>query len=222
VAALDPSNWPELEHYPTLREFVRLQLDMQFGDIRMLLRFPERDGEYGCNLAIASLLFNLIAGVSVVLYRSSVDALEQRGERGERFKELLVNYYPWTDADVAAEEAAPALWVWGRNPLAHSLGIGPDQHKARLPGDPVVGGHPVSLWFAKGPLTPEQIEELASSPQRPDWIGPTLQLEGEILKGQVVALAWGVHQMLRNLFAEDVQARAAEETMRELWQGHLA
>jgi hypothetical protein len=37
---MDPSTWPQLVPYPALRRLVAHQLDMQFADLRALLRLP--------------------------------------------------------------------------------------------------------------------------------------------------------------------------------------
>jgi hypothetical protein len=63
------------------------QVDMQFSDLRTLLRLPQAGLESGCNFTAAAILFNLIAGSSVFFYDPSEDSLRDRQARGKRFKE---------------------------------------------------------------------------------------------------------------------------------------
>lgn len=40
VEGMDPSKWPQLDGCPALRRLVAKQLDMQFADLRALMRLP--------------------------------------------------------------------------------------------------------------------------------------------------------------------------------------
>jgi hypothetical protein len=80
-----PSEFPEVADYPHLQRLLELQINMQFVDLRTLLRLPmfEHGLEGGCNLTATTLLCNIIAGASVLFWDSSPEALEKRGERGK-------------------------------------------------------------------------------------------------------------------------------------------
>ena len=86
-----PSQYPEVQGYPNLQRLLQAQVDMQFADIRLLLRLPiPRSGlEAGCNFACAAVLFNTIAGASVCFYEASENALVNRAERGRDSKKCL-------------------------------------------------------------------------------------------------------------------------------------
>jgi hypothetical protein len=65
-----------------------------------------------------------IAGVSTTLY-------EQSGSNGERFRQLLLNYYPFILEPanaVPSIDAARTLWSVFRNSLAHDLGFDVERH----------------------------------------------------------------------------------------------
>jgi hypothetical protein len=216
---MNPSAWPELEPYPVLRELFELQIDMLFADIRVLLRLPEQEQEGGCNLALATLLFNMISGSSVLFYNASVNALTHRGDRSQRFEGLLRSYYPWSEHDLAPEDAVAVLAEGGRHPLTHSLGIGPNKW-ITLPGSPEVQGTPVTLVFGKSALTPQQISDVATSRTCPSWLKETLWLsDHNRLIISVPTFTWGVHEMLRRLFSDEKQAVKAEQTMLQVREG---
>lgn len=177
AAAVAPSNWGLFTGRPCLQQLISVQVDMQFADLRTLLRLPASPRDGGANLTTATLAFNLIAGASVLLYRSSVEVLRQRGDRGERFREVLRGYYPWTDGDLHTNDAITALYEWTRNPLAHSLGVGKDRRL--FPGAPEIAGKPVSVMIAKRPLSPTEIEVVCTTRERPEALDPTVQLTGK-------------------------------------------
>jgi hypothetical protein len=193
---------------------VARQIDMQFADLTTMLRLPQKqiglDG--GCNFAAARLCFDLMAGASVLFYDASIEALHERGRRGQRFKTLVATFYPWlpgTD-DAVGEEAARLLYDWARNPLAHALGVvGPAATGAT---------DPVPIFFAsKGALEPDQIAEIEEPRIRPRWLDPTIRhAGGNIYTLFVPSLVWGIHRMLENVFADVTQAERADATAREL------
>lgn len=65
-----PSHFPEFKGYPHVHNFVAKHLDMQFDDVRGMLKLPlPKFGiPAGCNFAAAAAWCNLIGGISVVLY----------------------------------------------------------------------------------------------------------------------------------------------------------
>ena len=91
------------------------------------------DLEAGRNLTTVTLLCNIAAGASVLFWNSSFEALTERGNRGERFKALMEEHYPWHSDDAATGRAgAEAIWDFTRSPLTHTLGVGKDM--ATFPG----------------------------------------------------------------------------------------
>jgi hypothetical protein len=213
-----PSAYPEVLDRPALQEILRVQVDMQFVDLKTLLQLPRpTDGlEGGCNLTAAALVTSLIAGASVLFWRASIDALTQRGDRSERFRSLVAAKYPWCDLDdVDGELGARLLWDYTRNPLSHTLGI---RDKPRLfPGMPEEES---AIALAKADAFPaEQVDELMASHERPNWLGPTVQRRRGAYIVRVHVLAWGVHRLLRDLFADEEQAEAAEATAQTLLHG---
>jgi hypothetical protein len=60
-------------------------------------------------------------------------------------------------------------------------------------------------------------DEVLSSRERPILLDPTIRSAPDGYTVHVVTLAWGVHRMLRNLFANEEQAKGAEATARALF-----
>jgi hypothetical protein len=112
-----PSNTP-----PRVKALVRNLENLYLRDVHCMLRLPEPDYGLtaGCNFAITQVLTGAISGMSTTLYMHS-------GGSGSRFKNLLVDYYPWDlefPQSIAPKQAAEVLYAVFRNPLAHDLGLG--------------------------------------------------------------------------------------------------
>jgi hypothetical protein len=201
-----PSEYPEIRATPNLRKLLAVQVDMQFVDLRTLLELPKADLTGGCNLTAAGVLFNIIAGSSVCFYRASANAFTQRGDRGARFVGLIREFYPMDGEELSKEDASDLLYAAARNPLAHTLGLDP----------PIAGEPPRVLGLRKWPLIADQILELETSIQRPEWAKKTIsevERSGAIITKasvSVPALYWGVHRMLRALFGDGAQVQDAE------------
>ena len=131
-----------------------------------------------------------------------------------RFRELMIEKYPWGEHNaVDAELGARLLWDHTRNPLSHTLGVG--KTAELFPGiDTGQGG----VWLSKPEVgLPEAVvERLMRSYERPDWVGATVGSEPGGYVVNVVALSWGVQRMLRNLFEDAEQTNAAEMTAQSL------
>jgi hypothetical protein len=152
-----------------------------------------------------------------LFWESSVEALKPGPGRGRRFKDLLREKYPWTpEDDVDAELGAKAMWEYARSPLSHTLGVGKAAH--------LFPGHPNrrTVWLLKSEhgLPAEAAEELMSSYVKLDWLSATITIKYGGHAIHVDTLAWGVCRMLRDLFADEVQASAADETPRGLLRLH--
>jgi hypothetical protein len=115
-----PSDFADLKRYPNVSRFVNEQLNMQFDDLRAMMKLPRPSQGLpaGCNFAAALTLCNLIAGIAVILFRPDKGA----SGKGRGFVALLVKYYPWTPGETkkAKREMAEILYDLVRNPLAHS------------------------------------------------------------------------------------------------------
>jgi hypothetical protein len=211
-----PSAYPEVVELPALRELLRIQVDMQVADLKTLLclPLPEPGLGAGCNYPAATLAVNLIAGASVLFWRASPEALIKRGDRGERFLGLMLAKYPWVADDaVAPELGGKLLWDHTRNPLSHTLGVG--KTAELFPG---ISRDERGVWLGKPKegLPAPVVDELMSSYERPEWLGPTVGSEPGGYVVHVPTLAWGVHRMLRDLLSDPEQADAAEATARSL------
>ena len=216
------SNFPPLRAYPNVQRLVRGQLDMQLEDAKTLLQLPRPvDGlPGGCNLTLASLLFNIVGGASYLFYDASMEDIEKKRGSGRRFKRVLAKHYPFDEDDVRpASEAARLLYEEARNPLAHMLGVGKDLRF--VPGAPTVNNRPVAIEVSKGPLTAEQVDRVISSRTRLLGMEPTVRLAGGVCTINAVTLAWGVHEMLRRLFEADAEATKAEALAAQYFNGPM-
>jgi hypothetical protein len=131
---------------------------MQIEDVRVLLRMPKAHYPAGCNFASVAVLFNLIAGASVCFYDTSSKALTN-GDRGKRFRDVLIGFFPWPSA-IAPKDGADVFYKFGRNPMAHALGLD-------VPNAPDIG-------INKGPLSERKILELEDEATPPTWASPAL------------------------------------------------
>lgn len=198
-----PSKFPELKGplRVSLRRLCSDHFDMQIEDVRVLLRLPKAGFPAGCNFAATAVLFNMIAGVSVCFYEASPAALTN-GDRGKRFKNLLIDFFPWP-AGVSAKDGADVFYKFGRNPLAHALGLD-------VPDAPEIG-------INKGPLSERKILELEDASALPAWAPQALLQQGADFEIGVAGLYWGFHRLLRDLFADKSQSDAAEGLAQHLY-----
>jgi hypothetical protein len=124
------SEIPEFKAYPTVFDFVKGHLDMQFADVRAMLRLPlpSQGITPACNFAVTAVLCNMISGLSVTLFMpASPIVLNNKGKihwigSGATFKQLLEKFYPWQSGE-NGEERAKVLYDIIRNPAAHALGV---------------------------------------------------------------------------------------------------
>jgi hypothetical protein len=146
-----PSEFAEVQAHGDLKRLLAEHVDMQFVDLRTMLRLPLAGLAGECNFAAASFLFNIIAGSSVCFYRTSDAAFTARRDRGLRFMGVLDDFYPWHGEPVA--RATAILYQAARNPLAHSLG---------LEAPPAAGHTSREIALAKRALTEAEIAQLES------------------------------------------------------------
>jgi hypothetical protein len=103
VAGELPSQYAEVHQVPAVQRLLREQVDMQFADIRVLLRLPDvRIAPHvGCNLAATSMIFNQISGFSIWFFHNRqaqrILGRERRQHRrdplsGQRFEAFVRAY----------------------------------------------------------------------------------------------------------------------------------
>jgi len=177
-----------------------------------MLWLPEPDYglSAGCNFAITQVLMGAISGVSTILYMPSMHS----GQSGLRFKNLLVEYYPWdleSSQSIAPKQAAEVLYAVFRNPLAHDLGLGL-QKKATTPK--VLIKRLTTKNGTRG-LPEETIEEIESTNKR-FGMSATLMVQNDATVLLVEALYWGVRVLLERLTKDTGRMQNAEAFLASL------
>jgi hypothetical protein len=195
--------------YPTVHAFVYHHVRMQFEDVGAMLRLPlQAQGvTNGCNFAAASVICNLLSGISVTIFQPAVTRRPVRHGRmqiigsGEAVREFVQAYYPEAAAARRAEVAG-VLYRQLRNPFAHALGV-------LTPGAPRLDISRLSSPNAATPgdgITAAELTAIEESPQRPGNIpagvqgaDPNWQIIVDLLYrdalDMMVALAQDAHQM---------------------------
>jgi hypothetical protein len=217
---LFPSRFREVADRPNVRQLLAEQVDMQMDDIASMLALPRYDLGFsgGCNLALTALLCNVVAGCSVLLFEASLDSIwgSARSDSGGRFKELLIDYYPWRDDDALSPElAAPLIYHEARNPLAHGLGVG--KNRIAFPGLP--HGQQRSVMLAKRALGVTEIEDLLAHREGPP--AATVRAEPTAWVIDVAAFTSGIFTLLHRLLGDAWQSELAEETAQALLTGGM-
>jgi hypothetical protein len=203
-AVLNPSEIAGLAAYPALLHLFQQHIDMQFADIRAMMRFPvPPEFQAGFNLAAASRLMEMVSGFSVILYADPYPYMppttSRHNKSGRRFQHLILDCWPHGAAvDPPRHVISEMLYYFTRNPLTHSLGL-------RQPGEPQIG-------IAKNALTPAQIEQLEREPALPGFVaGRPLQVMGlNAYRINVRGLYWATYRLMENLVATLPHAPAAE------------
>lgn len=165
--------------YPLVHQFVRDHLRMQFEDVGVMLRLPMQSQGLtnGCNFASASVICNLLSGVSVTIFQPAVSERPDRHGKmqpigsGEAFREFVKAFYPDPSAQRRAE-IADALYRHLRNPFAHALGV---LGKATVKLDVTKVTPPNAATKGDG-LSQAEVSAIEESLQRPG--GVTLGVQG--------------------------------------------
>jgi hypothetical protein len=184
-----PSEFPEVQAHAALKRLLFEHVDMQFDDIRTMLRLPMEGLTGGCNFAAAAVLFNIISGCSVCFYNASEKALTPAGQASCRFRGLLGEFYPWVGEPLSKADGVTLLYKATRNPLTHRLGLDEPPSSATKRNE---------IALKKWSLRPEEIAELEDSADKPPWALATIT-EKTVPSGanqftiSVPALYWGVH-----------------------------
>jgi hypothetical protein len=192
-----PSQFPEVQAYPHLKKLLERQVDMQFHDLRDLVRLPAYT--LGMNWAAAARLFDTISGCSICFYEATPAKLVTTGISAKEFKALLKAHFPWSAVPVPQTDAIDVFYVYARNPLAHALGIDV------RPGAPVIN-------IAKRHWPLRRVIELDDSANLPKWSAPPLTGSSGNYQISISGLFWGVHRMLHSLFANPKQVAKADAT----------
>lgn len=199
------------EKYPRLFQFLQMTFQNQLSDIRVLLRLPYAQLKAGCNIALINILFNLIGGISVCLYYASYESfITQTRDRGERFKGVLKEYFPWDTEEVPIQDAIELLYYSTRNPLIHVFGLYEPNETQRN-------------QIVKKRLTPKQIEEIERSEIRPPWLPPAITLSRSGFYKydiNVLSLYWGVFRLISSLLKDKEQLDKSEEFQMHLWHDY--
>src|SRR2546422_1281705 len=146
-----PSEFPEVHARTALKRLLFEHVDMQFDDIRTMLRLPMGGLTGGCNFAATAVLFNIISGCSVCFYNASEKALTGAGQAGCRFRGLLGEFYPWVGEPLSKLDGVSLLYKATRNPLTHRLGLDDPPSSASKGSE---------IAVKKGPLRRDQDREL--------------------------------------------------------------
>ena len=177
------SEIPEFANYKNIYGFVHDHLDMQFRDIRGMMRLPLKDLgiDGGCNFAAALAMCNMINGISRVLYQPS-KKIPKSSEGSEiRFKQYLRDYFPWGSGD-KREGVVNIIYDVFRNPLTHSLGVQSKQRTRKV-------------WINKSPLSEEQITQLETNEKRPAWADTAVLIEPDRLVLNDIGLYWALFEI---------------------------
>ena len=98
-----PSAYPEAAQLPAVRQLLGELIDMQFQDLRVLLRLPDPAlaPNVGCNFTAGAMMTNLISGFSIWFfhnrYARSLEPAERKNKQSysaRRFKAFIRAYYP--------------------------------------------------------------------------------------------------------------------------------
>ena len=165
------------------------------------------NGEF--QVAIAQLLMASIAGASTTLYSST-------GSNGSRFRDILVDYYPFSlepPGTVTGTDAARTLWTVFRNPLAHDLGLDVEKRK-KAPKTKVLRLVTKAQSGTRG-LTEKMIEMLEDSSTRPTQ-KPTIAHRSDATVLSVDILYWGVRCTIEALLADNQRVQEAEQFLATL------
>jgi hypothetical protein len=167
--------------YPLVYDFIFNHVRMQFEDIGAMLRLPmQAHGlNNGCNFASASVICNLISGVSVTIFQPAViQKPDKHGNMqmigsGEAFKKLVAAFYP-DPSPQRRSDVANVLYKQLRNPFAHALGV---LGKGAIQLAITKVTSPKAAMKGDG-LTQAELAAIEESPQRPGGIPLGVQGSG--------------------------------------------
>lgn len=208
---LIPSDLVDEDRHPALKRFLRVQVDMQVADRRVMLRLPVPvlDPHVGGNLTTTAALLNLISGFSVWLFETDEavtirarEAKERKRYSGRRFKSFVTTYWP----DVSPEPQA-ADWIAERlyetrNSLVHDLGATDDPRREE----------PRSFQLGKIPSPAYDVVTTLERSLSHPLVVPVIRQLGDGFAVSVDGLYWAAHWMLRAAIEDRADAINREIT----------
>jgi hypothetical protein len=180
-----------------------------FSDVHTMLKLPRPDRRLtaGCNFAIAQVLAAVVSGLSVTLYTHS-------GGSGQRFKSLLIDYFPWNREPTTAvtpQRAAETIYEVFRNPLTHDLGL----DLAKKARTPQVKIKRLASKDKTTGLSERQLRALESTTARPTMSAAvTIRSDATVLL--VEALYWGLRCTVEALTRDTARMVSAESFLARL------
>lgn|GEM_PF-1419077 len=197
-----------------LRKFIRGNIENNsLKDIHAMLRLPmpEHGIKAGLNFSIATILFSVIAGCSVVFYNQ-----EQKQDSSDNFKKVVKEYFPWDggpkESGVAPEYAARIIYHVFRNPLIHNAAkLDFDLIKEIFPGNRAI----VALKIDRdSPGMDELAIQQLETDIRPEGMSGAIikvrRTHGYAILLKVEGLYWYVRQMIKQLTYDVERLKDAE------------
>lgn len=213
-----PSEYEEARPLSAVGHLLREQVDMQFADLRALLRLPNDQiaPHVGCNLTAAAMIFNQISGFSMWFFHDRQAKRIEGWERkrrgntlsGQRFKSFVRAYYPRAIGEPPVESISVKLYD-ARNLLSHNLGV----------GDLKPGTRRREIAFAK-PDPPPAAIDIVDLERQPVFPAAGVPVRGAGLQTtfNIPGLYWALGRMLRGALADQPARceRKAEELLAAL------
>jgi hypothetical protein len=204
-----PSSYPEVSELPALRRLLGELVDMQFQDLRVLLRLPDAAlaPDIGCNFTACAVMTNLISGFSIWFFhnryaRGWLEPEEQRRKQAlsaRRFKGFVRAYYPRQMHEPTPATIARHLYD-ARNVLSHNLGI--DDSTWRTRQRRASRTRSIALVKPHIGLSAEDVVELETY-ATPPFAGATVMRSGLESRLFVPGLYWSLGRMLRAAIADE-------------------
>ena len=147
------------------------------------------------------MLLAAIGGLSVTLYKHT-------GGSGKRFRNLLIDHYPWTEepaSTVSPSDAADIIYSVFRNPITHDLGVDTEK-KAKTSKVKIKR---LATKNKTSGLPESDIEKLEISNSR-YHMSATITVRADATVLLVEALYWGIRYMVENLTSDNIKMLEAE------------
>jgi hypothetical protein len=215
---LQPSDLVTDAAYPLTKEFLQVNVDMQFADVRVLFRLPvdELDPNVGCNLTVAAMMLNLVSGFSVWFFQTAGAARIREEEQRRnirlsrrRFLGFVEEYWPQIAPEPAPGIVAPRLYDV-RNSLAHNLGVSDepdDENPSR-----------VSLGKPRSLSLDDVVMHLERNELHPLAV-PIVEGDEERYILHLAGLYWALHKMLKAALGDrpqEIEAAMSAFTVPEI------
>jgi len=212
-----PSQYDEAQALPAVARLLREQVDMQFADMRALLRLPSDEiaPHVGCNFTAAAMIFNQVSGFSMWFFHNRqarrIEGRESKGRgnpfSGQRFKSFVRAYYPRAIGEPRVDSIAVKLYD-ARNLLSHNLGV----------GDLKPGSRRREIAFAK-PDPPPEPADIVDLELHAVFPAAGVPVRGAGLQTifNIPGLYWALGRMLRAALAD--QPVRCEQKAEELLAG---